>query len=361
VGEAVLGRKVGGKAAIWGGVAGTLPDLDVFVTPFVSETAQLGIHRGITHSVVFAVAGGIGMGRLLVALHKRAGATWRAWSLLAFLAFLTHALLDCFTMYGTQLFSPFSSYPVALSTIFIIDPLYTVPLAAGLLAALFLQRASNRRRVVNRIGLGLSTLYLLFGLANQFYMKSVFSDALDKQQLSYARLFATPTPLNNLLWMGIAEQDDHLWVGLYSLFDEDGHVRFHRIEKNTDLIAGLLDQEPVTKLLWFSRGYYTVSAEAGELYFNDLRFGRSDSWLTAVGSYVFSFRLLRHPQEPDRVTDFQRRSPNFGRDDVFSLLWERIGGNGRPGRVAPESRLRIDQDPDPTGSAHSDALPGIAP
>jgi len=29
VGEAVLGKKVGNKALLWGGIAGTLPDLDV--------------------------------------------------------------------------------------------------------------------------------------------------------------------------------------------------------------------------------------------------------------------------------------------------------------------------------------------
>ena len=31
VGEAVLGRKIGGRAMLWGAIAGTLPDLDVFV------------------------------------------------------------------------------------------------------------------------------------------------------------------------------------------------------------------------------------------------------------------------------------------------------------------------------------------
>ena len=166
VGEAVLGRKVGKKAAVWGAVAGTIPDLDVVVAPFVSQTAQLGIHRGITHSVVFAVVAGIGMGRLLFALHRQSRATWREWSLLAFLGFFTHALLDCFTMYGTQLFSPFSTYPVAFSTIFIIDPLYTVPLAAGLLLALLFDLDSPKRRLINRLGLGVSTIYLLLGVAN---------------------------------------------------------------------------------------------------------------------------------------------------------------------------------------------------
>ena len=31
VGEAVAGRKLGAKAALWGAIGGTLPDLDVFL------------------------------------------------------------------------------------------------------------------------------------------------------------------------------------------------------------------------------------------------------------------------------------------------------------------------------------------
>ena len=331
----MLGRKVGARAALWGAVAGTLPDLDVMVSPFVPQSMQLSIHRGITHSIPFAVLAGAGSGRLLRALNHRTGATWREWGLLAFLGFITHALLDCFTMYGTQLFSPFSSYPVALSSIFIIDPLYTAPVAAGLIAALLLRRTSARRRALNLIGLGLGSAYLLMGLVNQMQAKAAFAAALEDSRHPYSRLFATPTPFNNLLWMGLADGGDHLRIGLYSLFDPDDGIRFHRIEKNTALIAGLLDQEPVRKLLWFSRGYYTVSSEDGDLYFNDLRFGRSDSWLTSSGSYVFSFRLLRDPGDPGRIADFRRRSSGFSdRDQFLRLLWKRIWGKQRAERQA---------------------------
>ena len=230
-------------------------------------------------------------------------------------------------MYGTQLFSPFSTYPVAFSTIFIIDPLYTTPLGVGLLLALFFDPTSLKRRLINRVGLGLSTIYLLLGVVNQSHVKSAFAAALEDQQLAYDRLFATPTPLNNLLWMGVADDGDHMWIGLRSLFDQDSHIQFHRIEKNQNLIATMLEEEPVKKLLWFSRGYYTITTSEGELDFNDLRFGRSDSWLTPAGRYVFSFRLLRDQDDPSTVTDFRRRSPDFSRNDLFSLLWERIKGN----------------------------------
>ena len=111
----------------------------------------------------------------------------------------------------------------------------------------------------------------------------------------------------------------------------------------------MLDQEPVQKLLWFSRGYYTVSAEDGDLYFNDLRFGRSDSWLTSSGSYVFSFRLLPNPGDPGKIADFRQRSPGFSdRDQVLHLLWKRIW-RGRTGEPPP------DRAPPPGSAAGSGA------
>ena len=56
------------------------------------------------------------------------------------LVFGTHVLLDCFTVYGTQALWPLPLPPVGWATIFIIDPLYTLPLAGGVLAALLLRR-----------------------------------------------------------------------------------------------------------------------------------------------------------------------------------------------------------------------------
>jgi inner membrane protein len=55
VGEAVLGRKVGNKAMLYGAIAGTIPDLDVISSFFTDTVTALEIHRGFTHSVFFSV------------------------------------------------------------------------------------------------------------------------------------------------------------------------------------------------------------------------------------------------------------------------------------------------------------------
>lgn len=55
VGEAILGRKVGNRAMVWGAIAATLPDLDVFASFASDEISALAFHRSITHSLTYAV------------------------------------------------------------------------------------------------------------------------------------------------------------------------------------------------------------------------------------------------------------------------------------------------------------------
>ncbi len=325
VGEKVLGNKVGNKAPLWGAALGVLPDLDVLGAAFLSGADQLDFHRWVSHSLLFAVGGGLGMGWALSKLHR--AASWREWAALAFWAILTHALLDCFTGYGTQLFSPFSNYPVAFGSIFVIDPLYTLPLAFGLIAALCQRRLHWRRRL-NALGLGLSTAYLLATAAICLHVRSTFAQALDEQGIPYERLYVAPTPFNAVLWSGLAGEDDHLWAGLYSLLD-DSAIRFRRIERNTHLIAPRRDDPPIQHLFWFSRGYYRVEHRDDALYFYDLRFGRSDFYLDSTGAYLFTFRLLPDPSHPERIADLQRTNSPFDAqrtDQALKRLWLRLIG-----------------------------------
>ena len=59
------------------------------------------------------------------------------------------------TIYGTQLLLPFTDHPFAIGSVFIIDPLYTVPLILGLVAT-GIDRGPRRLRW-NALGVALST------------------------------------------------------------------------------------------------------------------------------------------------------------------------------------------------------------
>jgi membrane-bound metal-dependent hydrolase YbcI (DUF457 family) len=51
VAEAAIGRRVGRRAALFGAVLGTLPDLDVFVS-FGGVVEDFVYHRGASHSLL---------------------------------------------------------------------------------------------------------------------------------------------------------------------------------------------------------------------------------------------------------------------------------------------------------------------
>jgi len=155
VGEATLGRRLGNKALLWGAVLGTLPDLDVLY-PFADPVSAFTWHRGPSHSIFVLAALTPLLVWLILKLHPQTANYRRRWYLLVLLVFGTHVLLDCFTVYGTQALWPLPLPPVGWATIFIIDPLYTLPLAVGVLAAAMLRRHPDRAWRWNLAGLALS-------------------------------------------------------------------------------------------------------------------------------------------------------------------------------------------------------------
>jgi inner membrane protein len=308
VGEATAGREAGGKAPLWGAFFGLLPDLDVLANPFLTEVQALTLHRSVTHSLLFIAMVTLGAAVGLRRLHRGSSVSAGRWGALVFAALLTHVGLDCLTTYGTQVFWPFSDYPVIYGTIFIIDPLYTIPLATGLLVSLRWAPTARRRRWTNYAGLALSSAYLLWTVVNKQHVSQVFAGALDKTALEYERVFTAPTPFNNLLWQGIAEADDGYYIGFYSLLDDDQSIDFRHVPKRHDLLGDARENPVVQRLRHFSRGYYIVRRTPdGGLQIHDLRFGRNDLGLTSNGQYLFTYRLQEGPD--GRIVGMRREEP----------------------------------------------------
>jgi len=259
VGTAVLGRKAGPRAALWGAVCGTLPDLDVLV-PYGDPVRDFTFHRAESHSLFWLTVASPLVAWIIARLSRGVGASFREWWLLAWLALVTHPLLDAFTVYGTQLLLPFSDYPVGVGSVFIIDPLYTVPLVVGVLAALRLRQSDPRRAAAwNAAGLVLSTLYLGWTVAAQSHVTGVVNRTVAATPLAGARALVTPAPFTSLLWRVVVMDDDGYHEGYYSLFDDRPRVRLEYHATDTELLAPLSDDWSVRRLAWFSKGFYGVS------------------------------------------------------------------------------------------------------
>ena len=183
VGEAVMKNKVGRKASLWGAVCGTLPDLDVLI-PFGDPVSDFTYHRAESHSLFFMTLATPLIVWLIMRIYPQTKQHRTRWALLVWLALITHALLDSFTVYGTQIFLPFSNYPVGWSTIFVIDPLYTLPLLIGVISFFYLKRIPVLAYRLNVIGILLSTLYLAWSIGVQTHVSGLARESLNRQNIS---------------------------------------------------------------------------------------------------------------------------------------------------------------------------------
>lgn len=319
VGEAVLGKKVGNKAMLYGAIAGTIPDLDVLVGYFTDVATSLEIHRGFSHSLLFAFLFAPVLG-YFVSLYEKA-AHWKKWSYLFFWGLLSHSLLDAHTTWGTQLFWPFD-LRVAYKNIFVIDPLYTLPLLVGLILALFQKRTSPKRKKFNRMGLIISSAYLGLTILLKGISYFQFEKALKTQEIVYSEIETKPTALNSILWVANVKTPDAFLIGYYSLFDTRP-IEFSTYPKNHQLLGSLENHEKIRRMIKISKGWYTISEEAGELYFNDLRFGTL-SIEPGASNFVFSYKI---EAENGTVKFTERQKGSRDAKKLVLQLWQRIKGN----------------------------------
>lgn len=315
VGEAVLGHKVGRKAALWGAALGTLPDLDVFI-PFGDPVKDFTYHRSFSHSIFVLSLLTPLLVWLIRKLHPDDSAQNSAWAWLVWLCFTTHILLDSLTVYGTQIFWPFWNDPIGLGAIFIIDPFYTVPLLLGVICALILSRESARGRLINRATLTLSSLYLVWSVAAQIYVTAAVEQSLTRQAVNYDRLLVTAGPFNTLLWRVVAMQPNGDYIeGFYSLADGEEKVTISYHQSQEELLESLAGHWPVERLRWFSKGFYKASQQGDEVVMTDLRMGTEPS-------YVFSFAVGK--TAPEKLAADARQLPPKRDFSLLKKAWRRI-------------------------------------
>ncbi|WP_428419308.1 metal-dependent hydrolase [Methylibium sp.] len=320
VGIAVMRRRTAAwKAALWGGLCGTLPDLDAFID-HGDAISNMTLHRAESHALFYLTLAAPLLAGIIAWLHRERTHFGRWW-LAVWLALVTHPLLDLMTVYGTQLARPFSDFPYAVGSIFIIDPLYTLPLLAGV--ALALGARADRGLRWNTVGLLLSTGYLAWSVVAQQHVTSLARASLEAQGLAARDLLVTPTPFNTVLWRVLALTPDGHAEGFYSLLDGKPRIAFERFPQDAELLPRIADNRPAQRIAAFSHGFFKVEQRDGQVRITDLRMGLEPS-------YFFSFvvaeqhdgRLEPRPPLPVGVRpDVQRTGP---------WLWRRLLGEPLP-------------------------------
>jgi inner membrane protein len=319
VGMAVMGRRTAvWKAALWGGVAGTLPDLDVLID-HGDAIRNMVLHRAETHAPFWLTLFSLPFAALVARLHGE-WAQWRRWWLALWLALVTHPLLDAMTVYGTQLALPFSNRPYGVGSVAIIDPLYTLPLLAGTVWALASRGGAAGLRA-NVIGLLLSTAYLGWGVFAQQQVERSARAALAAQGLPAEQLLVQPTIFNSLLWRVVVLDGERYHEGFLSLLDASPQIHFDSFDRGQALRNGVDGSDGVQRIAAFSKGFYKLHKDdAGRVRISDLRIGQEPA-------YFFSFAVadaqgaLQTPLQVGSRPDLDRALP---------WLWQRMWGHPLP-------------------------------
>ncbi len=313
VSEAMIGKKVGRKASVWGAVLGTFPDLDVFI-PMGSSIADFVYHRSFSHSFLILGLCAPLWAWFIARCHQHDSGMRKSWFAVCLAVFYTHILLDSITIYGTQIFWPFSSYPISIGSIFIVDPIYTLPLLFGVLVYLTSRKTFGYR--ANIIGLGISTLYLLWTMTIQAHVRSITLDNLQRNNLPWANVLVTPTPFNSFLWRLVSIDQNGYHVGYFSIFDESKEIPFRFISSSYEMVDSLNKDQEVQDLMVFTHGFFTIDRRGNDWVVSDIRMG-------VEPGYVFQFAVAQNSDAGIKFIEPYRYPPprNLGR--LGSML-ERI-------------------------------------
>ena len=280
VGVAVMGRRTAvWKAAAWGAVCGTLPDLDALIDhgdPIRNMTLPPGGEpRRLLSDADLAAARmadreDARRDRPLSALVARA-CGWR-WSRIRCSMLMT--------VYGTQLALPFSDRPFGVGSIFIIDPLYTLPLLIGVVVALSRATAATACALERGRRSCSPPPTSPWGVRRAAACCAAWrSDALAERRASPpSALLVTPTPLNT---RAVARRGrdapDGIHEGFYSLLDRDRPHRVRPLRARRDRSAhGAARRSPASqRIAWFSAWLLQSAAQDGaRVLITDLRMGQ---------------------------------------------------------------------------------------
>ena len=321
VGVATMGGRTAiWKAALWGAVAGTLPDLDVFFD-HGNPVHDMVLHRAETHALAWLTLFSLPFAAVVASLHGER-AIWRRWWLALWLALATHPLLDAMTVYGTQLALPFSNHPYGVGSVFIIDPLYTLPLLVGVVWAMSAGGGARGLRA-NLVGLVMSSAYLAWGFGVQQHVERIARTSLASQGIAAERVLVVPTAFNSVLWRVVAVSGDRFHEGFYSLLDPDPSVAFDRFARGAGLASELQGSDAVQRIAAFSKGFYKLAQDGDRVLLSDLRMGQEPA-------YTFTFVVARRQSAPvllDPPVSVATR-PDVAR--TLSRLWLRALGEPVP-------------------------------
>ncbi|WP_424407649.1 metal-dependent hydrolase [Pasteurella sp. PK-2025] len=329
-----MGKYQGRKALLYGGLLGTLPDLDVFIR-YADPISSMTYHRGFSHSLFVLTALAFVITWITFKRNKTLPFSFKRLFITLTLALITHPIIDAMTVYGTQLFWPIPCPPTVWSTVFIIDPIYTLPLIVTCLWAAWKKMSSATIKGMF-IALVFGFAYFGTGFMGKAYHEHRLETVLKAEGIQVQKVLATPTAFNTILWRVIAMDDQgNLYDAVSGWFDKKAKPEMIKIPLNLALQKTVFSQSPqLQRLDWFTDHWLHYQDIGDKLVVSDTRMGLAGQ---------FNFRFVVAKKEKDQwqailPESYPSTRVHF-RMAMLSLLWQRMWSDDIPLPLAQWANL----------------------
>jgi inner membrane protein len=268
-------------------LAAEAPDLDVF-WGFKGPVLGFAHHRGFTHSFVgLILVCAVVVGCIYVVWRLRGRRTnipnlpprWGLLFLFAYIAGLSHILLDYTNNYGVRPFWPLWEKWYSWDIVFIVEPALYVILIAGLILPAIFSRHEPLPRGRVAASIALACVVVLYAARDHEHRRAV--DALAKKQFvseSPARVSVYPYYWHLFRWYAVAEtKDSFASSDINSRTGELNRSEFELLPKPPETPAVLAAKRSYLGRVYLDWAQYPLVTETGggedpTVHFKDLRF-----------------------------------------------------------------------------------------
>jgi inner membrane protein len=325
IGDLMLGKQIGRKAAVIGALAKTIPDFDLFYTGLSDPFMYMCHHRGHTHSLLWESLYAFPLAYLFYRMFSK-NIPYLKWFSLFIICLWGHSLLDTCTNYGTRLFLPFTNNAYSINSMAIADMFFTLPIFIMLIIALIFKNQSTARLKWMRGLLVYCFIYLAYTFGNKVYANNLFTDSLKENNIAYSQSMTNPTILNNFLWYGIAYNDSTLYISENSLLFPKKKVEWIAYKRNKELLEKYENKEKSETLQWFSKGYDISEQNGDTLNVYCVKFGRMNMEERETNkAFGFYYKLYYE----NGVSKMKTQEPKLNKNEfkkAFGDLYKRIMG-----------------------------------
>jgi inner membrane protein len=323
--SALAPRRALRTAALIGAAGGLLPDSDQLIASTADPLLTLEFHRHFTHSALMVPVGALLIAGIAWFALRRREPFVRLY-IYAFVGYLLSPLLDACTSYGTHLFWPFTSAPVALNIIAIVDPLFTLPIliAVGLAVA---RRCASIARGAILWGL----VILSFGAVQHERALNEARTLAQSRGHHPQRQLVKPTLGNMLLWRSLYLHDEHIYVdairiglGAPCIYSGESAKRFSA-QQALGLPRDSVQQRDVERFIGFTDNL-AVQHPTQPALVGDARYAMLPNRIEPLWGIIIDSSV---PQSHARFENYRRLSPEVKQRFIDMLLGRPVCAGAR--------------------------------